>query len=154
MFATELAIERRKRREEFKNNYLGTARQAGYYDAAEALVMTGPFIGGGLNAVRTRALVAYAWIRLGVPAEQVCAAYDVNPDWVQQLTLDNFILRADLRAEIERQVVEAVPETPEPQRFVTAYPRVGALQTDQSAGPPQVPNTSAEGSAPAQYVRR
>ncbi len=152
MYGTELTIERRKRREQFKNDYLGTARQTGYYDAAEALTLTGPFIGGGYNAGRTRLLVAYAWIRLGVPVKQVCDAYDVSEDQVQQLSLDTFILRADLRAEIEAQVVAAVPETPEPQRFVPAYPRVGALQTDQSAGPAQVPGTSAEGSAPAQYV--
>jgi len=154
MYGTELTIERRKRREQFKNDYLGTARQGGYYDAAEALAMTGPFIGGGLNAVRTRALVAYAWMRLGLPAEQVCAAYDVNPEWVQQLTLDDFILRADLRAQIERQVVDLVPDTGEPQRAVAAYHQVGALRTDQGVGQPQPAGTSAIGSAPAQYVRR
>jgi len=152
MYGTELTIERRKRREQFKNDYLGTARQSGYYDAAEALTMTGPFIGGGLNAVRTRLLVAFAWLRLGLPVEQVCEAYDVNQDQLQHLSLDTFILRADLRAEIERQVVALVPETPEPQRFVAAYPVVSTFALNQNAGPAQVPGTSAEGSAPAQYV--
>ena len=149
MYGTELIVERRKRREQFKNDFLGTARQAGYYDVDEAMSLIGPFVGGGLNAVRTRWLLAYAFTRLGVPVEQVCAAYGVNPETVTMIRLDDFIMTDAQRAEIEHMVTELVPDTGEPQRAVAAYHKVGALVTDNGVGRPQAHGTSAIGSTPA-----
>ena len=146
MYGTELTVERRKRREQFKNDFLGTARQAGYYDVDEAMSLIGPFVGGGLNAVRTRWLLAYAFTRLGVPVEQVCAAYGVNPETVTMIRLDDFIMTDAQRAEIEHMVTELVPETPEAQRYVTAAHKVGELTTDRGAGRPSPPDVSPTGS--------
>jgi len=146
MYGTELIVERRKRREQFKNDFLGIARQAGYYDVDEAMSLIGPFVGGGLNAVRTRWLLAYAFTRLGVPVEQVCAAYGVNPETVTMIRLDDFIMTDAQRAEIEHMVTELVPETPEAQRYVTAAHKVGALTTDRGAGRPSPPDVSPTGS--------
>ncbi len=141
MYGTELREYRNRVREQLKNTYLGIARQDGYYDVAEALRMTGPFIAGGLNAVRTRLLCAHAWMRLGVPIEQACLAYGVNQDQVGSLSLGDFIVTDAVRAALEAEVVKTVPETTEPQRYVTAYHTVGGdrsgIQTDQSSGKPQ-----------------
>jgi hypothetical protein len=146
MWGTELVVERRKRREQFKNDFLGTARQAGYYDVDEAMSLITTHATGGVNGGRTRVMLAYAWNRLGVPLEQVCAAYGVNQDQVRQLGLHEWVMDDAQRAEIEKMVVELVPETPEPQRYVTAAQHVGALTTDRGAGRPSPPDVSPTGS--------
>jgi hypothetical protein len=146
MYGTELRQARHLLREQLKNDYLGTARQAGYYDAAEAVSLTGPCATGGYNTIRSGLLIAYAWLRLGLPIEQVVAAYRVDPDQLANLSLGTFILLPTLRQEIEDMVVKQLPETPEPQRYVTAYPKVGTLDTDNGTGRPNPVTSSPMGS--------
>jgi len=145
MYGTELNLERRTLREQLKNDYLGTARQQGYYDAAEALSLTGPCATGGYNVQRSRLLIAYAWLRLGLPIEQVLDAYGFNRDQLASLSLGDFILSPTLRQQIEDMVTTQFPESPEPSRFVPALHTVGALTTDQNAGRPMAPTVSPTG---------
>jgi hypothetical protein len=154
MYGTELLIERKKRRDELKANYLGAARAVGYYDVAEMLAHVGPAATYSFDRVVTASVIAVGLVRMGVPIEQVCAAYNLDPDEVGSWNVHQVILTDAQRAEIEAQVVQLVPDTGEPQRFVKATHKVGTLTTDRGAGDPQPAGTSAEGSAPAQFGRK
>ena len=146
MYGTELLVERKKRRDQFKNDYLGTARQAGYYDVDEMLAHVGPAASYSVDRVVTCAVIAVGLVRMGVPIEKVCAAYNLNQDEIGSWNVHQVILTDAQRAEIEKMVVELVPETPEPQRYVTAAAHVGALTTDRGAGRPSPADVSPTGS--------
>ena len=146
MYGTELLVERKKRRDDLKGRYLGTARQAGYYDVDEMLAHVGPAASYSVDRVVTCWVIAVGLIRMGVPPEKVCAAYGLDPDAVGAWNVHQVIMTDAQRAEVEAIVEELVPETPEPQRYVTAAAHVGALTTDRGAGRPSPPDVSPTGS--------
>lgn len=146
MWGTELRMARQQMREERKNDILGTARQAGYYDVDEMLSHVGPAATYSTDRVVTCWVIAVGLVRMGIPVEKVAAAYRTDPEALSSWNINQVILTDQQRAEIEAEIVKMIPETPEPQRYVPAAPRVGELVTDNGTGRPSPATVSPMGS--------
>ena len=145
MYGTELQLARRQMREELKNDVLGTARQGGYYDEDELLAHVGPAASYAPDRVVTTWVIAVGLLRMGVPVEKIAAAYRLDPDAIGSWNVHQVLLSEGEKAEIERQMVAMIPESPEPSRFVPAVHQLGGLQADQNTGRPMSPTVSPMG---------
>lgn len=146
MWGTELRLARQQMREERKNDILGTARQGGYYDVDEMLAHVGPAATYSTDRVTTCWVIGVGLVRMGIPVEKVAAAYHLDPEALGSWNINQVIMGETERAQLEAEIVKMIPETPEPQRYVTAAPRVGELVTDQGTGRPSPASVSPMGS--------
>ncbi len=111
MVGAELAMARKRALEDWKMNYFGSGREAGYWDVDELsrLVHGGATYSAHRQDANT--LIAWALLRLGADRAQVLTAYDVKAADMDALTLGTFVLSDERRAAVLAQIEKDWPES-------------------------------------------